>query len=163
SPDVLRMLDELPAAAMTDELGVLRARTAARTLQIRRSFQELCALVERRGQPPPALLALASAATILGELDHGHQTLLELARSSLDPAQTAQVQLGLAWNYACRGDPEAARRWVSEPAITTLDPLPRGLDLHLFLLTLEGQHERAANLASDSLHALRADPEPLRS
>jgi DNA-binding response OmpR family regulator len=46
-PDVLRMLDDLHAAAMTDDLGVIRARTEVPTLQKGHSLQELCTVVER--------------------------------------------------------------------------------------------------------------------
>ncbi len=164
SADLLRELDELPPDALTADLRILRARTLARGTQIRRAYRELCGLTEVGHHAPQIWFCLASSATLAGELDHAHQVLEELAdRAALDPGLRQIARLRLAWNFANRGALADARRLLDELDATELQPPSRTLPLRLFLLALEGQPARAADLATDWLRWLRGHPVELWS
>lgn len=161
---ILRELDELPAGAMTAELLVLRARCLARGMQLRRAYDELLRLTGAGPRSARIALFLASTATVAGELDHAHQILQGLdAGAALEPELRARVWLGLAWNFASRGDLVEARRLVDELEATAPPLVAQTLPLRVFMLMLERDHERAAELAADWLGRRRGAPDGLWS
>jgi len=161
---LLRELEALPQSARTPELLVLHARTLARGMQIRRAYQELSRLIECGGMPPRARFNLASFATVTGELDHAHRLLVELLDNPALPQDLREMaRLGLAWNFANRGLMAEARHILDELEATAARPLPRSMPLKLFLLALERQDERAAEVTTDPLSWLRDRPEDLWS
>jgi tetratricopeptide (TPR) repeat protein len=162
--DLLHEIDELPANELTADLLVLRARTLARGMQIRRAHQDLRGLLDAGNPAPQVRFFLASSATLIGRFDDAHRILQELADGAalaLDLRQLAR--LGLAWNHVNRGAMADARALLDELETTAPQPRSRTLPLRLFMLALEGQHERAADLAVDWLRWVRDSPEGLRS
>ena len=161
---LLQELDDLPPSAITPDLLVVHARTLARGMQIRRAYRELRRLIDAGGMPPQAQFFLASCATVAGELDHAHQILQQLLDDSgLEMGLRTMAKLGLAWNFANRGLMAEARRTLEEVEASAVGPLPRSMPLQLFLLALERQDARAADVATDPLCWLRDRPEDLWS
>jgi tetratricopeptide (TPR) repeat protein len=161
---LLQELDDLPPSAITPDLLVVHARTLARGMHIRRAYHELRRLVDGGGMPPQALFFLASCATVAGELDHAHQLLQQLVDDpALKTGLRAMAKLGLAWNFANRGLMTEARQALEELEAAAARALPRSVPLKWFMLLLERQDVRAADVAADPLCWLRDRPEDLWS
>jgi hypothetical protein len=161
---LLQELDDLPPSAITPDLLVVHARTLARGMQIRRAYRELRRLIDGGGMPPQAQFFLASCATVAGELDHAHEILQQLvADSELETGLRAMAKLGLAWNFANRGLMAEARSTLEEIEASAAGTLSRSMALQLFLLVLEREDVRVAEVATDPLSWLRDRPEDLWS
>lgn len=161
---LLSELDALPPSAITLDLLVLRLRTLARAMQIRRAYLELGRLIDRGGASPQMRFFLATFATVCGELEHAGAVLEALfVDPDLDPDLRIQVKQGLAWTLADRGDPAAARRILADPELAAPRPRSRCLALQMQLHLHELDDERAADLAADVLLEMRSAPVDLWS
>jgi hypothetical protein len=156
SAALLREIEQLPPPLLGPELLVLRARTRARNMQVRRAHRELAQLVESGEVTPQVRFFLGSLATVAGELDHA-QTLLAALVDDPQAGDLLRIQarLGLAWNAATRGERGEARRLLEEYENTSPRPQASSAALHLFFRFLDQDSKDTAELDCDPLGWMR--------
>ena len=159
SATLLQALDTLPPETITTELLVLRARTLARGMQIRRAYQELRRLLDRGIESRHVRFFLASFAAQCGEFDDAYAILRALIGDpQLEPELRLLTKLGLAWHFANRGNTAEAQGALDDPETLAALPRSRSLPLRLYLLLLDPYAEHGADLATEVLGGLRHGP-----